>query len=302
MPFNNSSNNLFREKKVVKSAVNYAALEDDVIINITDTSTPRTVKLPLPSKDNIGKTFLIKDASGAASTHNIEVSGVSGNIDGSSKFIIDHDYGSASFYSDGSDYSIENKSVATSTTIDPLTAGGVMFADGSQVTQNSDHLHWDNNKKRFGINTKSPEGPFEVDGFIKTASSSVTLTNKMQTFTPLTGSGIYFFNCKHPNGCYFNFVVLMALVPSKYHNVTIMGSSDYSFATNKTSSQDIATQGNLHHIFRIDNDKYSAWIQSTNQQITINVNEYNGAFEMKFVTDKPCGTFHFQAIKYGSEF
>ena len=104
MTFNNSVNNLFREQKVVNSAVTYVVSADDVIVNITDTTAPRAVTLPAPGATNIGKFFVVKDTTGGASSNNITVSGASGNIDGAGNHVINSDYGSAVFYSDGTNY------------------------------------------------------------------------------------------------------------------------------------------------------------------------------------------------------
>lgn len=115
MVFNNSVNNLFRQQKVVNSAINYVVLADDVIINITDTTAPRTVTLPAPSATNVGKSFTIKDTSGAASTNNITITPAAGNIDGAASSAIDVDYGSLIAYSDGSNYFIESVAAAPET-------------------------------------------------------------------------------------------------------------------------------------------------------------------------------------------
>jgi len=104
MPFNNSSNNLFRENKVVNSAVDYAALADDVIINMTNTSSPRHVTLPMPSSENVGKKFFIKDTSGSAETNNITVKSALGDIDGKESYILNRNFSSLEVYSDGKNY------------------------------------------------------------------------------------------------------------------------------------------------------------------------------------------------------
>ena len=104
MTFQNASNNLFREQKVVNSAVSYVVLDNDVIINITDTTAPRNVTLPAPSATNVGKFFVVKDTSGGAASNNITVAGASGNIDGAANHLLSSNYASAVFYSDGSNY------------------------------------------------------------------------------------------------------------------------------------------------------------------------------------------------------
>lgn len=109
MNFNNATNNLFREQKTVASAVNYVVLDDDVIINISDTSVSRTVTLPAPSTTNVGKFFQVKDTSGAAATNAITVSPASGLIDGAASYLIDADYGAGIFVSDGTNYFIHSE-------------------------------------------------------------------------------------------------------------------------------------------------------------------------------------------------
>ena len=104
MGFNNATNNLFREQPVTNQAASYVAAVDDVIINITNTAAPRTVTLPAPASNNTGKFFVVKDTSGGASSNNITVAGAAGNIDGAANYTIDANYGSAVFYSDGSNY------------------------------------------------------------------------------------------------------------------------------------------------------------------------------------------------------
>ena len=129
MAFNNATNNLFREQKVVNSATSYVVLADDVIVNITDTAAPRAVTLPAPSTSNIGKFFFIKDTSGAAVTNNITVTPASGNIDGAASHAIDTNLGFVSAYSDGTNYFIQAETGGS-------TAGSVDFIHaGLSVTQ-----------------------------------------------------------------------------------------------------------------------------------------------------------------------
>lgn len=104
MGFNNATNNLFREQPITNQAASYVVLATDVIINITNTAAPRTVTLPAPSATNVGKFFVVKDTSGGASSNNITVAGASGNIDGAANHVISSNYGSAVFYSDGTNY------------------------------------------------------------------------------------------------------------------------------------------------------------------------------------------------------
>lgn len=104
MGFNNSVNNLFRQQKVVNSAVDYIVLAEDSLINITDTSIPRAVTLPAPSATNIGKFFIVKDTSGAAGTNNITITPASGLVDGAANISVMSNFGSIKVFSDGTNY------------------------------------------------------------------------------------------------------------------------------------------------------------------------------------------------------
>lgn len=132
MTFNNIANNLFREQKVVNSAVNYVVLADDVIINITDTAVPRTVTLPAPSSTNIGKTFFIKDTSGLAATNNITISGVTGTIDGLGTVVINNNYGHVGIYSDGTNYFVQ----VASGNLNPFARFKARKATAQAITNN----------------------------------------------------------------------------------------------------------------------------------------------------------------------
>ena len=139
MVFNNSTNNLFREQKVVNSATSYVVLADDIIVNITDTAAPRTVTLPAPSTSNVGKFFLIKDTSGGAATNNITVSPASGNIDGAASHAIDTNLGFVSAYSDGTNYFIQSETGgSTAGSVDFIHAGlSVNFAGAGTIPFNT---------------------------------------------------------------------------------------------------------------------------------------------------------------------
>ena len=296
MSFNNSANNLFREQKVVNSAVNYIVLADDVIINITDTSAPRTVTLPAPGNSNIGKFFTVKDTSGNAGANSITVDSVSGNIDGVATHVIALNYASATFYSDGTNYSIDNKTgFATSTTVSPLTSGGVMFANGSQLTQDNANLFWDDTNNRLGINTNTPAGPFEVDQFIYTNTSSLLLTNTFQAFTPLNGVGYYFVNARHPNGDFFNFSCIVGLDLAVTFYLAVTGSSD-------SGGTQVNRQGNLTTINVINDATSNATIQSTGEVIEIQMSNATDNFNMRRVGASPSGLVNFQVIRFGTNF
>jgi len=105
MPNINSANNRFLNQPVTTTATNYIALPSDVIIEVTNTSAPRTITLPTPLVNgNVGKSFLIKDSSGAASVNNITVMPASGTIDGIASLVISANYGVVQVYCDGTAY------------------------------------------------------------------------------------------------------------------------------------------------------------------------------------------------------
>jgi hypothetical protein len=76
--------------------------DDEVIIGVTDTSSPRTVTIQ--TADIVtGRIFIIKDESGAAGTNNITIATQAAqNIDGVGTATISSNYGSIRLYSDGS--------------------------------------------------------------------------------------------------------------------------------------------------------------------------------------------------------
>lgn len=119
MANNNSVNNLFKSQKVIgTTATNYLPAEDDVYINISNTVAPRTVTLPAASSDNIGRTFIIKDASGQAGVGNninIVVAG-GGLIDGNSSYSLTNPYESIQVYSDGVNHFTEGRHFSTGST------------------------------------------------------------------------------------------------------------------------------------------------------------------------------------------
>lgn len=87
------------------SSHSYTVLDTDNYVGMTSTSAAVSVVLPTPSSDNKGQIYTVKDESGGAATHNITVT-VSGgsNIDGSSSAIISSNYGSISFYCNGTQW------------------------------------------------------------------------------------------------------------------------------------------------------------------------------------------------------
>ena len=87
------------------TAISYTAgAGTDYIIGVTSNAAARTITLP--NAGNSGQIFIVKDEAGtAASANNITVD-VTGalNIDGAATYVINTNYGSASFYFTGSEY------------------------------------------------------------------------------------------------------------------------------------------------------------------------------------------------------
>ena len=137
MSTTNSTNNIFLQQKVVNSATNYTVLDDDVIINITDTSSRRIVTLPAPSSTNIGKFFIVKDASGVASRNTIVVSSSFGNIDGATNYILRSNYESVIFYSDGSNYFIQSEKNPQAKTVQAYDTVSVTHPVGTVIFDKS---------------------------------------------------------------------------------------------------------------------------------------------------------------------
>jgi hypothetical protein len=73
-------------------SANYSVVTNDQLIAVDGTSGSITVTLP--SSPAVGTRYIIKDQNGLATTNNIIISGNGNNIDGSSTFTIDENYGS----------------------------------------------------------------------------------------------------------------------------------------------------------------------------------------------------------------
>ena len=79
----------------------YTALSTDYVIAV-DVAAPASVVLPVSPAGTI---FVVKDASGAASTNPITVT-ASTTIDGAASFVINVDYGSNTFVFNGTEWNI----------------------------------------------------------------------------------------------------------------------------------------------------------------------------------------------------
>ncbi len=85
------------------TAISTAVLDDDCIIGVTSTASARTITLKTIT--DTGSMIVVKDESGGAATNNITVT-VDGiiTIDGATTFVMNTNFGSATFYFNGSNY------------------------------------------------------------------------------------------------------------------------------------------------------------------------------------------------------
>jgi len=147
--------------------------DTDVIINISDTSSPRTVTLPTPSSLNNGKSFIITDTSGGAGTNAITISPASGTIDGQASLQISDNYGSLQVFSDGSNYYTYTVSSAASTSL------------------------WQSYTTTIQATTTNPTpgAGFQLNShYLKQGKTLYIKAFFSQTVAGTTGSGDYFYN------------------------------------------------------------------------------------------------------------
>lgn len=77
----------------------------DFVIAVTDVIISRTINLPKPSLAGFGKVFIVKDASGSATTTTIAITPFSTEtIDGDTSNGITTNYGFKGFYTDGTNW------------------------------------------------------------------------------------------------------------------------------------------------------------------------------------------------------
>lgn len=90
----------------------YTVERDDAIVGVSDTSLPRTIYLTDVASAAQGKVVTVKDESGNASVNPITVVGTSGQlIDDHQNVVIDSDYGSVTFYTDGNQWFVYNNNI-----------------------------------------------------------------------------------------------------------------------------------------------------------------------------------------------
>lgn len=88
------------------TAISYTTLATDYLIAVTSTAAARTITLLTPSGGNT-QIFIVKDESGGAATNNITVVAQGGKtIDGAANYLITSNYGSATFYYDGTNWGV----------------------------------------------------------------------------------------------------------------------------------------------------------------------------------------------------
>src|SRR5215212_9225105 len=91
--------------KRTATATTYTALTTDHYIGVTSTAAARTINLPAAATAGAGKTYIVKDESGAAGTNNITIDGnASETIDGATTKVINSNYGVLRIICDGSNW------------------------------------------------------------------------------------------------------------------------------------------------------------------------------------------------------
>lgn len=87
-----------------QTASDHQTTDSDLIVEVTDTSAPRTITLASATV-TAGRVVIIKDVSGGAGTNNIAVvTEGAETIDGAASVVIDTNYGVVRLYSDGSNW------------------------------------------------------------------------------------------------------------------------------------------------------------------------------------------------------
>lgn len=86
------------------TATDYVVLYSDYYIGVTSTAAARAITLPDPATIAVDQSFIVKDQSGAASTHAITLTPAAGTIDGAASKAINTNYGFLAIKSDGTNY------------------------------------------------------------------------------------------------------------------------------------------------------------------------------------------------------
>lgn len=91
--------------RTIYSGANYTASTSDYLVALTSLAIAPSIGLPSPSLVGTGKTYIIKDEAGGATTTNITIrSEGEKTIDGSSSTTLSTNYQAKRFYTDGSNW------------------------------------------------------------------------------------------------------------------------------------------------------------------------------------------------------
>lgn len=89
---NSFQNGLTYKVRVVQTSGTVVVTTADYIVAVNKTVAANTA-VSLPASPSQGDTYVLKDDRGDANTHNITITPASGNIDGSSTYVISTSYG-----------------------------------------------------------------------------------------------------------------------------------------------------------------------------------------------------------------
>jgi hypothetical protein len=97
--------NFFGITSVATGVASYTVLPGDETIDVTTHAGGTAIVLPTAGPTNVGKVYIIKDASGNSGTNNITISVTGGgNIDGANTLLINANYGKATVFSNGTQW------------------------------------------------------------------------------------------------------------------------------------------------------------------------------------------------------
>lgn len=165
--------------KFTNVAANYTILTSDYIIRYTATTSAYTATLPPAAQacsGGFGQVFIIKDASGAASTHNITVDGNGAEtIDGAANKVISANYGYVAVQSNCTSYNVIGTQLATGTGDVTTTGTNVISATNTLSGVNTFSNVTDSTSKDTG--GVIHEGGIGVEKAIFGGSTINALTN-----------------------------------------------------------------------------------------------------------------------------
>ncbi len=193
MTYQNSSNNRDINQPVnTQSGTTYVALLSDTIIAMSNAAA-RQVTLPAPSASGItstvGKVYTVKDVAGTAATANITVTPAGGFIDGGTGVLIATNYGSASFYSDGTAWYSQAANYAAGVALAVAGWAGssnTTFTPGTTTVQQS-IAQWNT------VGNAASRLQLSASPITQTALQNITLTNSGTTIQ-FSQAGTYLIN------------------------------------------------------------------------------------------------------------